>query len=202
MKMYNKQKTIIYLHGFLSSPQSLKAQQSIDYFAKLYPDIEVVAPQLANEPASVSRQLQQLLAQYSDTLIGFIGSSLGGYFATYCAQQSARPAVLINPAVYPYRLLSDYLGSHQHPYTGEQFVVSDEFNQALKSFEVENVTNLSIKAYVQTADETLDYRQACEKFESQQVTVIEGGDHAFQGYQNYLPEIAEFLLSNYKKVTP
>ncbi|MCU4675327.1 esterase YqiA [Catenovulum sp. 2E275] len=187
---------IIYLHGFLSSPKSLKAQLSIAFFSQQNPQVEIIAPQLANHPESVAAQLSELIQTHQTELAGFIGSSLGGYFATYCAAQTGLPAVLINPAMYPYLLLANYLGEHVHPYTQQKFWITDDFNQQLKSFEVENVTNLSIKAYVQTADETLDYRQTCAKFSPQQVCVIEGGDHAFQGYQDYLPEIADFLLTN------
>lgn len=189
-------KTLLYLHGFLSSPQSLKAQLTIAYFKQHHPDIEVICPQLANTPAQIKQQLSDIAAQYNTRLIGVIGSSLGGYLATYCAHLLNIPAVLINPAVYPYLLLANYLGEHTHPYTHEIFQVTDEYNQLLKSFEVANVTNLSIKAYIQTGDETLDYRQACQKFNANQVCIIEGGDHAFQNYQHYLPEIADFLTSN------
>lgn len=188
-------KALLYLHGFLSSPQSLKAQLTIEYFKQYYPEVDIICPQLSNTPAQIKQQLVEIETQHKHRLIGVIGSSLGGYFATYCAHLFKIPAVLINPAVYPYLLLANYLGEHTHPYTSEIFQITDEYNQLLKSFEVANVTNLSIKAYIQTGDETLDYRQACQKFNADQICIIEGGDHAFQNYKRYLPEIADFLTS-------
>ncbi|MCP3862167.1 MAG: esterase YqiA, partial [Aestuariibacter sp.] len=35
---------VLYLHGFLSSPLSVKAQQTRRYLSEQYPDIEFVCP--------------------------------------------------------------------------------------------------------------------------------------------------------------
>src|SRR5690606_15490663 len=46
---------------------------------------------------------------------------------------------------------------------------------------------------VQTGDETLDYRQAVQKYAGCKQTVEQGGDHAFQGFERYLQDCIEFF---------
>ena len=40
----------------------------------------------------------------------FIGSSLGGYFASYLAETYGGKAVLVNPAVKPFELFDEFMG--------------------------------------------------------------------------------------------
>ena len=46
---------------------------------------------------------------------------------------------------------------------------------------------------VQTGDETLDYRDAVAKYHGCRQTVEADGSHAFDGYEGWLPDIAEFF---------
>ncbi|NTS77697.1 esterase YqiA [Catenovulum sp. SM1970] len=190
-------KHILYLHGFLSSPQSLKAQQTLDYITRHHPDIELIIPQLPNCPDEVKKTLDKILNRYQGSLIGFIGSSLGGYLSTWCASKTQLPAVLVNPAAYPYILLRDYMGWHTHPYTDEKFEVTDTFNQGLVELDIPKPGELPLWLLLQTGDETLDYKEAETKFEGCKMTIEQGGDHAFQNYQNHLPQIIEYLLRSH-----
>ena len=45
---------------------------------------------------------------------------------------------------------------------------------------------------VQTGDEVLDYRLAVEKYRGARQVVIEGGDHGFRNFSDYIPMILEF----------
>ena len=76
---------ILYLHGFNSSPQSMKAQLTQNYFSENFSDVSFFCPQLASSPEAIIEQLTALIASESDgeSLWHFIGSSLGGYFSTY-----------------------------------------------------------------------------------------------------------------------
>jgi predicted esterase YcpF (UPF0227 family) len=49
-----------------------------------------------------------------------IGSSLGGFYATWVAQQTGCPAVLLNPAVDPARDLAAYIGEQTQFHTPEE----------------------------------------------------------------------------------
>lgn len=192
---------ILYLHGFLSSPNSVKAQQTKAYLTQHYPELGIVMPQLPNDPAAVKKVLTDILVEHKSELIGVVGSSLGGYFAAWCSYQLNLPAVLINPAAYPYILLEDYFGEHVHPYTQETFVVTSGFNNELKSFEVPLVPVLPLWVLVQTADETLNYQDAVNKYKGCRFTIEEGGDHAFQQYERFLPDIVEYFTRRLDKIS-
>lgn len=49
--------------------------------------------------------------------------------------------------------------------------------------------------FVQTGDETLDYRQAVEKFSSSKCTIRENGNHGYENFIAELPLAFDFLFS-------
>ena len=70
-------KNILYIHGFNSSPLSLKAEQTRQYLAKNHADVGFVCPQLASTPAKAISQLEQLIESDSPNSQWYlIGSSL------------------------------------------------------------------------------------------------------------------------------
>lgn len=189
------QQVLIYLHGFLSSPQSVKCQATLDYMAKHHPDITIVAPQVPYYPNEAIETLRELVAPHKGKQIGYIGSSMGGFMSTQLMQQFPGKAVLINPAVTPHILLSDYLGEHVHPHTNESFTLVEAHMQQLESLVVAELAQPeNFWVLLQEEDETLDYREAVEKYQNSRVTVEAGGDHSFQGYENHLPNIMQFLF--------
>ena len=189
-------KVLVYLHGFLSSPQSVKAQATQSWWQTHHRDIPFVCPQLPYYPNDAQRLLDDIATQYQGRQMGFIGSSLGGFLSTYMVNRYGGRAVLINPAANAHEVLSDYLGPHVHPYTGEQFVLQAKHMAQLESMnQMEIASPGSIWALLQTGDETLDYRVARDKYRQGRLTIEMGGDHSFQGYTRFLPEIYRFLFA-------
>ena len=193
---------ILYLHGFLSSPASVKAQATREYFAQYYPNVQLHIPQLSNSPAHVEEQLVTLVAQNPELIEGglkAIGSSMGGYLSTYLIEKFGGKAVLVNPAVRPYELLQNYLGEHVNPYTDEGFSIVPSDIDILKQLDTTRLNNPSAyRVMLQTDDETLDYRQAEQKYAQSQLIIEQGGDHSFVDYSRHLPAIADFLLNGEK----
>ena len=191
----SKQVNILYLHGFNSSPQSMKAQLTKHYFNEHFPEVSFFSPQLASSPTAVIEQLTTLIDSKSDreNIWYFIGSSLGGYFSTYLSEKYQGKAVLINPAVKPFELLVDYLGEQTNPYTQEVYYIEKHFIESLKSLEQQFISKNNYLVMVQTGDEVLDYQKAVDKYCDCQIIVQQGGDHSFIDYSKVLPKIAMFF---------
>ncbi len=185
---------LLYIHGFNSSPLSLKAKQLAAYLAENRSDIEFVCPQIPGYPQQAWQLLAALLKQHEGKKIGLVGSSLGGYLATRFSESYQLPAVVVNPAVKPFELLTDYLGQNENPYTGEKFILTTAHILELKQLEVMQITHPELLwGLVQKGDELLDYRQAALKYQEAKLTVEEGGDHSFVGFERFTAEIIEFL---------
>lgn len=186
---------LVYVHGFLSSSLSAKAQATAQCVRDL--PLEFQCPQLSDYPDQAWASLLRLAenTQKQGRQLALIGSSLGGYYATALAERHGLRAVLINPAVQPaVHRFHHYLGAQQNPYTGEDFSLTEAHRQALAAIDptpLSRPENLWLLA--QTGDDVLDYRQAEAWYQGCRQTIEPGGDHRFQGYERHLPDILRFL---------
>ncbi len=190
-----KPSLLLYLHGFHSSPQSLKATQMRDYCEKNRPDIKVIIPQMPYFPEQAKQMLLDIVRQHkNDYKIGLVGSSLGGYMSIWLNHQFGFRAVVVNPAIKPYELLQHYLGEQTHPYTNATYILEQKHTKQLQEMDVPILkTPADFWLLQQQGDELLDYRQAVEKFAGSKQTVEPEGDHGFVGFERYLEQIITFL---------
>ncbi|MEN3159951.1 YqiA/YcfP family alpha/beta fold hydrolase [Alkalimonas sp. NCh-2] len=184
---------VLYLHGFASSSQSHKALQTRAYFQQHHPEIELLVPDLPYTPLEALAEVSQVLAGRVPTAV--IGSSLGGFLATWLAEQHDCRACLINPAVAPYRLLRHHLGRYYHPVRQCHYEVSEQAIELLQQLEPPELAKPSnYLVLLQSGDEVLDYRQAVHFYQHCQLDVQQGGDHSYQNYLQQLPAIVRFCL--------
>ena len=109
-----------------------------------------------------------------------------------CSGPSSAHAVLVNPAVRPYDLLAPLLGPQQNLYTGERYELTREHMAELRALEVAAVHPERYLLLLETGDAVLDYRSAVERYAGARQIVLEGGDHGFSRFGDYIDTVLLF----------
>lgn len=182
---------IVYIHGFNSSALSFKARVLGERMAALGRSAEFHCPELDHRPGRAMAQLEALIAKEKGKA-ALVGSSLGGYYATYLAETNGLRAVLINPAVRPYELLAAYIGPQRNLYTGMQYEFTAQHLAELRALELARVTPERYLLLVATGDEVLDYRAATSRYHGAAQTVVHGCDHGFSSFPTYVDEVLRY----------
>jgi len=186
---------LLYIHGFLSSPQSLKAVQVGDWLQQHRPDITFHCPFLTPYPDRTQAQLEGIVETHQAETVYLMGSSLGGFWATWLAEKYDLKAVLINPAVELSVFKPDYIHTELKNYhTDDTYYLTEEHVAVFRQVErpaIQRQDNYWL--LLQTGDETLDFRLAVKKYAGCKQLVEEGGDHSFQNFDQHIPAAIEFL---------
>jgi len=183
---------LIYLHGFNSSPGSHKAQLLQRYMQEHGLGEHYCCPALPVPGLRAIALVESEIARHARASVTLVGSSLGGFYATYLAERHDLRAVLINPAVYPHEDLRAYLGTQRNLYTQQQYELGEEHLRQWQRLYLPTVRPQHYLLLLETGDEVLDYRQAAEKYRGARQIVIEGGDHSFRSFPEHIPLILEF----------
>ena len=130
--------------------------------------------------------------RYDAQSVTFVGSSLGGFYATWFAEKYDRRAVLINPAIRPDLGLAAYLGPQRNLYTGEAFELTPAHLEAWRALVMDRVDPERYLLLLETGDEVLDWRAAARKYEGARTVIRDGGDHTLQSFAEHLPRILAF----------
>lgn len=186
---------VLYLHGFRSSPQSTKARQVAAVMASQFPHITWWCPQLPPSPKAAAELIAGGTTHWPADRMAVIGSSLGGFYATWLANQRGCKAALLNPAIDPARDLAKYIGEHTAWHDpAERFYFAPEFVDELRTLEVGPLANPErVWALIAKGDEVLDWREMTARYPGSHQVVMEGGDHAISNFDQYLPHLLEFL---------
>jgi predicted esterase YcpF (UPF0227 family) len=186
-------KTILYLHGFISSPASRKAVMLGDYLRGQAPGIEYLVPALHHRPSRALAQVRELLAARPPRDVLLVGSSLGGFYATVAAEQFGCRVAALNPAVHPQSHFRRYLGPQQNVYTGERFELTPAHVDELAAMDPPAITRPErYWLIVETADEVLDYREAVAYYAGACQTVVQGGDHSLASFPEFVPDLVDW----------
>jgi len=186
---------LLYLHGFRSSPRSVKARKMAETVKSQHPSVTWWCPQLPASPKQAMESVLQGVATWPRDRMAIVGSSLGGFYAAWLAQELDCPAVLLNPAVFPARDLARHIGEHTAWHDPSQTI----FFEAAHAQELAEMEDQppSVKArtwaVIAKGDEVLDWREMLARHQTGQVRLLEGSDHALSDFDDHLPEILAFL---------
>ncbi len=183
---------IIYLHGFNSSPHSFKATYLQQYLMKRGMADQYVCPALPTRADEAIALVEAGMAKNQGAQFTFVGSSLGGFYATWLAEKHTANAVLINPAITPHLGLRDYLGTQQNFHSGEQYELTEAHLAEWEKCYATAITPSRYLLLVETGDEVLDYREAVTRYKGARQVVVQGGDHSLQSFPEHVPLILKF----------
>jgi predicted esterase YcpF (UPF0227 family) len=183
---------ILYLHGFRSSPRSFKARVVQDRLASLGRARELVCPQLPASPKAAMDLVLTLVERHADSL-AVVGSSLGGFYATWLAERFGCRAVVINPAVDPLKDLEKHVGVTTAWHSDEPFEFKRAYIDELAALKIERITRPErYFLLAATGDEVLDYRDMVAHYAGAHQHIIEGSDHAIPEFAQYVDEVLGF----------
>jgi predicted esterase YcpF (UPF0227 family) len=189
-------KTIVYLHGFISSPQSKKATMMGDYVRNVASGVAYMVPELHHRPKRAVEQIEAATAAIDAGDLTLVGSSLGGFYATVVAERRGCKAALLNPAVHPQRRFAHFIGPQRNLYTGQAFDLTVDHVRDLQALDPPAVTRPErYWLFVETGDEVLDYREAVAYYGGALQSVTRGGDHSLASFPEQVPDIVEWARS-------
>ena len=186
--------TLVYLHGFLSSPASPKA--AVFARAAKQRGLCCQVPNLnVTDPAALSQCLADAVSDLTDGTWAAVGSSLGGFYAAHVLPGNPARVVLLNPAVNPWDYAVPYLGKTVTAADGTQVSVTENWLDFLRGSAARRVTMPErTLVMVTTGDEVLDWRKTPAYFPGAPVWTVPGSDHAVSDISRYIDALFSFLL--------
>ena len=184
---------LLYLHGFRSSPRSFKAQLLAQRFAAEGRADQFLCPQLPVSPAESAALLLALTLRFGASELCLVGSSLGGYYATWLAERIGCRAVLLNPAIRPQRDLARHLGTQPVYYSDQTIEVVPEHLAELDALWVDTLTQRERYFLIcAKGDEVLDWREMSARYHGARQTILEGSDHGLSDFADLIDSVLEF----------
>lgn len=186
-------RTVLYFHGFASSSNSNKAKVLKKYISKNYKSAEIIIPDLDNNFKLAVSQIHILINRAKYPIV-FVGSSLGGYYASYFSTKLKTKSVLINPAIPPLKDFEIYLGENENYITGEKFTITPEDIRYIRKMSYKKYTNAE-NTYVllESGDEVLKYKETAKYFSGSYLDIIYGGSHSYESLDEKLKNIVNFI---------
>ena len=186
---------LLYLHGFRSSPLSAKAVKMAAAVQALHPTVHWWCPQLPPSPRLAMAMLMAGIAGWPQGSMAVVGSSLGGFYATWIAARTGCPAVLLNPAVHPARDLASHIGEQSAWHSPQEtFFFQPEFVQELRDLDAGTLSRPErFYTLIAKGDELLDWREMSARYAGSQGLLLEGGDHALSDFDTHLAGVLRFL---------
>jgi predicted esterase YcpF (UPF0227 family) len=165
------------------------------WLAENRPEIRYLCPLLTPYPGETRTTLERLVTDAMPGPVYLMGSSLGGWWATWLAEKYDLKAVLINPAVDMSAFNDTYINVPLKSYhTEDTYLLTREHAEGFRAADIKTIRRpKNYFVLLQKGDEVLDYRLAVKKYAGSRQSVEEGGDHSFVNFESHIQEIMEFL---------
>jgi predicted esterase YcpF (UPF0227 family) len=150
-------------------------------------------PQLPASPNESILLLENLLRPYAPQDVTLIGSSLGGYYATWLAEKHGCRAVLLNPMTKLMPEFEQFVGVTTSFHSDEPFEFKREYIDHLRAMSVTQITRPERYFLIAAkGDELLDWRDMVTHYPNARQIVLEGSDHGLTGFEDYLDDVLAF----------
>lgn len=192
-------KTVLYFHGFLSSPASQKVQvlrEALQGCEHAYP-FTLIAPNMNQAP----RDVEAMLTEYAQTLnlseTVVIGSSLGGFWATRFMQRYHTPGVLLNPCLVPWDFISLYVGRQKVYGREEYFDVKPEYEADFVALNAEVPARVPqpgrTLTLISMCDEVLPWEMTFKHSEGSVRVMLPESDHQISDFARVVSMVVDFI---------
>lgn len=182
---------IIYIHGFNSTGKnSAKYNTLVGKFG----DTNVSTIDLPHSPNDAIAALESLINDVKkvDDNIVLVGTSLGGFYATYLSRKHILKCVLINPAIDPMVTTARNIGMNINYKTGVQYdFTRDHVAQFAKYYVLlDDAPMVPTLVFLDCDDAVLDYRATINHYVcTASLKVFNGGSHRFDHMADILNDI-------------
>jgi predicted esterase YcpF (UPF0227 family) len=199
---------IIYLHGFNSASLDrdgnlLQSKQKIGVMQAFCQQNNIVFFSPNVDYRDFQSLVEDMLFEWNQFLdqgyqVVFMGSSMGGFASEYLAMKTGSKAIMINPAITPSELLTQFIGETENselgfPYDWQQ---SHCEQYLLYQQHLENNTQVIDRTILlDMADELIDSQQTLLKYQNKaKLLTFEGGSHSFEHIKQALPAIERVIF--------
>lgn len=185
---------ILYLHGFQSSPLSFKAQFIANKVKERNDENDYICPQLPLSPEkSIELAMRAVNKCPSESLV-VIGSSLGGYYANWIAEELQCRAVLLNPVTNPWKIkILEDSPDRSDLRVREWMEFIEKYEKELRSIQISRITKPERYMLIAAkGDQLLDWRMMQQHYQGARQIIIEGSDHGLSDFEQYIDEVLSF----------
>ena len=185
--------TILYFHGFKSSSDSTKAKDLHKFISKRTKNTILITPNIHDNFHDAHDQIINLIESNQPNIF-FMGSSLGGYYASFFSQKYNKKAVLINPAIPPLKNFEMHLGKNKNYSNGNKFIITKNDIDYIRSLSYKKILKpKNLMILLESGDEILNYNDTSSYFSGSHIDILYGGDHSYSSFKEKFNKIQDFL---------
>ncbi len=205
-----KTKAIIYLHGFNSASLDeqgnlLVAKEKLKILQEFCQRKDIVLKTPNVDYRDFMDVVEDMLFLWNQQLdegceVIFAGSSLGGFTSEYLGIKTNSPVIMINPAIKPSKLLTQFIGVTENFENGLPYNWNQSHCEQYRQYEAaieKSRSRINRLVLLDKGDELIDAKETCEKYKDKaNVVCFDGGSHGFEHMREALPVIEEFVFSD------